>query len=671
MKGLRSRSVAFVILVVLALVGYRVIDATPSFSTLQPGQFREINQNLPINIVFVGYHQGSGPQNINEAVFRAGLPHRYRTIDVGPSSYIPNLNESNAVWIGNSFDYNYNVVYANQVFEDAYFNYLPSISVPCFVTAYQEYYNTQHSRTLDITSNICVEATSAEAWLAENAPPMLGVDTAQNTVFLINWYGRSDFRFHTYLPFGYPDNDPDTGFPWAFIQRSEMIGWGGTTPDDEQNGLGSLRRVWFQDLSAGPEWNTVNYLLDGDDPSWRGGQFAYTIPPVWEYGNLSTYRPFNDLSGDLAKVVRYEVIDTSFTKSPISPPALSPPKLPNSIQFDINLYQADPTWDLRDYITPSRITSEHHKLRPYNTQSTTLTNLPFSSRQAQVYQCGLSQQIHLFLDPSVPARHCYGNRGDANDLLLTDFFLYHRDHENQFIDGDADLEVPIFDYGVPDGLANPALLGIQDDDHVKGTRSSFIYTFTSNSYRQTRGMTNVTTHEAGHFMGLSHPHDGWDYEDFSYQGAYDPNFFYMWGGDGVDSVMSYINLSGNFSQFDRDNMNRYMTAIYINQANRILPAILSSPRANQVTPRLTSADGDATSALASYGTMDYLTAAVRAKSAYDRVVAAAAKINIPVEPEAYSADYRRHAPPRGLIDPPNGGRRFSPVPDSEGMRPIR
>ena len=643
--------------------------ATPTFTTLQPGQFREINQNLQVNIVLVGYHQGTGPRDINEAAFRAGLPHRYRTLDVGPSSYIPGNNESDAVWIGNSFNYNYNIVYANQAFEDAYFNFVPTISIPCGVTVYQQYYNTQHSRSLDVTDNICIEANVAEYWLAENAPSMLGVDTSKDTVFLINWYGRPDFRFHTYLPFGYPDSDPDTGFTAAYYQNSEGISWGGTTPDDEQNGFGSLKRVWFHDLSAGPEWNTVNYLLDTAE---FGGLRLYIMPPVWEYGNMSAYRPFDDLSGDLAKITRYVALDCLFTKSPISPPALSPPKMPNSIQFDINLYQADKNWNLHDYIKPDRLVSEHAKLRPYNTQSVSLTDLRFDNRQAQIYDCGRSQFIRLLADPSYPLTSCYGNRGDENDLLLTDFFLYHRDHLNQFIEGDADLEVPIFAYGVPDNLGLP-LLGIQDDNHYDGTRSSFIYYWLTNSERQfEHGMTQGLIHEAGHFMGMSHTHDGFDYEDLSYLGGFDDPYFFMWTGDESDSVMSYMFLSNNFSQFDRDNMNRYMTAIYINQANKILPTIMSSPRATEITSQLFSADSDAAAALTSYANMEYLNAAVSAKSAYDKVLAAATRINVHIEPEAWPADYRRHVPNPALIDPPKGQQRPNlPLANDQYLRPIR
>jgi hypothetical protein len=55
--------------------------------------------------------------------------------------------------------------------------------------------------------------------------------------------------------------------------------------------------------------------------------------------------------------------------------------------------------------------------------------------------------------------------------------------------------------------------------------------------------------------------------------------------------------------------------------------------------------------------MDYLNAAVSAKSAYDKVLAAAANINVKVEAEALPADYRAHRPNRRLFDPPTGQQR--------------
>ena len=100
----------------------------------------------------------------------------------------------------------------------------------------------------------------------------------------------------------------------------KLIAWGGTTPDDEETGLGSLHRIWFYDLSAGPEGWTDNWNVDDD--------YGYRMPPVWEYGNMAGYRPFDNLSGDLGKVTRYVGIDLLFTTSPLYKPAISPPRYP-------------------------------------------------------------------------------------------------------------------------------------------------------------------------------------------------------------------------------------------------------------------------------------------------------------------------------------------------------
>jgi hypothetical protein len=68
-----------------------------------------------------------------------------------------------------------------------------------------------------------------------------------------------------------------------------VIAWGGTTPDDEENGLGRLRRVWFYDLSAGPDswtdnWNVDDADVDGD------GLLDYRMPPIWEYTQAASGR---------------------------------------------------------------------------------------------------------------------------------------------------------------------------------------------------------------------------------------------------------------------------------------------------------------------------------------------------------------------------------------------
>ena len=169
-------------------------------------------------------------------------------------------------------------------------------------------YNDQQHNVLEVTANHHIDGPTVERWLALHPPA--GVDTRQDTIFFVNWYGRPDFKFHVYTKTNEPD--PDTGFNFgAEAESRKLIAWGGTTPDDEENGLGSLRRVWFYDLSAGPEswtdnWNVDDADVDGDDiPDYR-------MPPIWEYAK-GGFRAPSALSGDLAKVARYVGINLLFT----------------------------------------------------------------------------------------------------------------------------------------------------------------------------------------------------------------------------------------------------------------------------------------------------------------------------------------------------------------------
>ena len=61
--------------------------APPTLSTLEPGGFRTIEQDLTINVVFVGYEQGGGYQEINEGNFLGASPER-RINSAGPEGSI-------------------------------------------------------------------------------------------------------------------------------------------------------------------------------------------------------------------------------------------------------------------------------------------------------------------------------------------------------------------------------------------------------------------------------------------------------------------------------------------------------------------------------------------------------------------------------------------------------
>jgi hypothetical protein len=592
----------------------------PTLSTLEPGGFRNLEQDLTINVVFVGYEQGAGDRDIDETAFLGELPSEYRTVNRYPSFYFGNE------FLGVDFNFDYNLVYSDTTFEDAFFGYLDGIATPQPLTLYQGWYNGEVARSLDVTDNHWIDAPSVEQWLADNTNAMLGVDTSEYTVFFINWYDRADFKFHVYTKTDEPD--PDTGYNFGELRDSrKVIAWGGTTPDDEESGLGSLHRIWFYDLSAGPEGWTDNWAID-DAP-------GYTMPPVWEYGNLSGYRAFDDLSGDLGKVTRYVAIDLLFTTSPLYKPALSPPLLPEDIQLDINVFQIDPGSDGTDYFDEPLIAEELNDLQPLNNYTVEMNSQSFGSRFAKVYNC-------FYNDVS-----CFGQR--LFGIAFGDLFLYFNDHIINFLEGDADYEIPVFAFNATDELFT-CCLGFADDDWATGTQS-FVFAFDSPSVRNVSGygFTTTTIHEVGHHVGMSHPHDGYDYEadiDFGPSG----DFYFAWSGDESNTMMSYIDLNWDFSQFDRDNMNRYMTSIYLNQANTILADIYASPKAGQVGSLLMSADDYAAMALAAHDNMDYADAASYAKMAYDSVVAAALQLNIQLEPQSWQADYKAKGASPKFVD---------------------
>ena len=603
-------------------------SAQPSFNTLQPGQFREIEQNLQINIVFVGYRTFA---TVNAAFLLANLPKTNRAVN-----RIPSVDTGQLEFSGNKFNFTYNLVNSTQAFDNPYFAYLNNIAVAKPRTVYQDLYNQQPARRLNVGQNYQIDAVRAERWLAENAGPMLGVDTRQYTIFFVNWFGRSDFKFHVYARVN--ALDPDTGRSVGLDDFVQKISGGGTPADDPQTPLGSLRRVWFYDLSAGPDYNSRSWDLSVKDVD-GDGLTDRRIPPIWEYGNLSAYRPFNTFSTDHYLLIRYLAIDLLFTASPLYRVALSPPQLPSNLAMDVTFFEGDPARNALANFSPTVAGAVLSALQPFNHFTVRARDLPFDGGAKRVYDCN-------FFDTN-----CFGTRFPGGELF-GDMFLYFSDHLLQFLSGDADYEIPVFAYSTTDDYANGFFGGAAIDNFRDGTQSMVFVTFPETYFSTFNyGWTINLLHEVGHHLGLSHPHDGFDYDlGFNY-GARGSSFF-VWAGDSTSTIMSYLGDSTSYSQFDRDNMARWCTAAYINEANAILPKILASAQAEEVSDLLHDADVIAGTALAAYQIMDYVEAVTRAKSSYEQILAAAASLHVPIENEAWPADRKANANARfeGAVD---------------------
>jgi hypothetical protein len=156
-------------------------------------------------------------------------------------------------------------------------------------------------------------------------------------------------------------------------------------------------------------------------------------------------------------------------------------------------------------------------------------------------------------------------------------------------------------------------------------------------------------HEVGHHLGFSHPFQGY----LCITDTCGPGEFYPFGGNAstwfsmsgnyVTGLMTYVRVNNDYSRFELDNIQRWLTWEYLNVSNFIVAQIANSPRSGSVSAALTQADAQAGAALAAYQSYDYRAAQQRARAAYDGLVAAAAQINVHLSPSAYQAVRRNPA----------------------------
>ena len=211
-------------LAVLALLGAGLsapATAGAADDGLNPGGVTRFPERVRVNVVFVGFDEGDAPWR----AVRSELPSSAEPIVRSRAFY--GISEP----LGLRYSYDFQPHYTSQAWEDGFFRYLSSIAVEKPITDLQQAYNQQSGR-LDVTENHWIDAPSVEKRLIDSAPPQ--VDTRQPTVFFINWYGRSDFKFHVYTKTGEPD--PDTGHDFGTNDSRKLVAWGGTTQTTRRRG---------------------------------------------------------------------------------------------------------------------------------------------------------------------------------------------------------------------------------------------------------------------------------------------------------------------------------------------------------------------------------------------------------------------------------------------------
>jgi hypothetical protein len=578
-------------------------SAATDYRHLNPGGPANLPEEVPVNFVFIGFDLSEA----EKADYLAQLPERYKPVIRSRGFY------GGHELVGIHYTYDYEVFEPTEAWEDSFFAALASRATPAPRTDYQEIYNDQDG-TRDVGDNHFIDAPTVEKWLVDHAPP--GVDTSQDTIFFINWWGRDDFIDHVYTKIGEPD--PDTGYDFGLNRASrKIIAWGGTTPDDEETGLGhrGVNRIWFFDLSAGPEawggsYDVTNEDIDGD------GEPDYRLPSAWEYAP-GGYRDPSELASDLGKLARYAAINLLFTPSPLYPPYLTAPRLPDTINMRVRTYEGWPGHDAsEEFQTPELFWQEESELFP----------LPFALTLREEPLVGKSLDCYLgFLD-DVP---CYPKR-DQYPAFANLFLFNALEQLGGEQTRNGTYTAAGFNYASD---VDAFLLGFADDNWVDGTQSmvfNFIY---PGAVASGYGLTTTQIHEYGHHFGMSHPHDGYDWEtgiDYGPSG----NWFLAWAADESNSMMSYIDVNWDFSQFDRDNMARFQAAGYILNANAVAQLIVDAGKEDEVASYLQEADAEIGAATNSIKQHNYTRTWEKAHAAYKLTLKAAAKAKVEVNPSS-------------------------------------
>ncbi|MVN89207.1 hypothetical protein GO986_20950 [Deinococcus sp. HMF7620] len=599
-----------------------------TLKTLSPGKEDTVRTKLKVNIVFVGYRQTLPGQvatarQVSTQDFAQTLPKTYDAVNRIPSSY------GRTEMTGNSFDFDYNYVFANQAFEDDFFEFLTASGTEQAITLHQQRYNCQEYLVKDdpvcatpagninrpVTGNFEIDALKTENWLADNVS-RVGVKPGEHTIYFVNWYDRPDFKFHSYARADAADTD--TGAKFGELSNRRLIAWGGSTR------MGSAaQRVWFYDLSANPDpwtyaYDVTNLDVDGDDAA------DYRMPPIWEYGTRkASIGAGRKVSPDLALVARYTAINLLFTPSPIYRAALTPPQMPEEIELDLHVEQGAGARASAEVLKPQLMQERIAPLQPFTKFSTTVKETPLDGNLADVYKCFFPVEVEDVCSP---------NYFDFSGEALFQFGVkelreaYKTTPQNRY-------RLPVYLFN-DNQNSQGGLLGIAYDDGETGTQS-FVYSFLTPDLVGTQeqpgyGFTDTTVHEVGHHLSLSHPHDGYDSEqNLSYGPSGD--FFFVNGGDQSATIMSYNDLSRTFGQFNLDSQYRYLTAAYLNNTNAILELTRRAQKVSGVSSAALNADTLFTQAKAKYDALDYLGAAQLAHQGYRAVLGAAQQAGVAVQ----------------------------------------
>src|SRR5215831_15356799 len=532
-----KRCPTLVLILLLAILPGTGAAALPPLVNLTPGADLRIQQTVDVNVVLIGF---GGLVNPATLMAQPQIP---------TWNGVPQANGSGQTFIGQRFDFHYHVTMAPQWYENLLFPFLrqvasPQTPIPIVdgmppmpITPFQAVYNFCNvdpnfdptlGCSLDpaaprvnkrfVTQNYVLDAAFVEKVLSHSIQGLLGVDVTRPTVMLINWYGRPDYVDHIYIDPSEPD--PETGVQRGLYFMNELAGYGATSDSDPETCQGDciFHRLWFYDVSAGPMARTGGIDLVAPIQRFAFGGIAggpnYRFHHIADYGTVAgAYRPITTLLTDLARLVGAVFVSELAYGAPVYPPGLTPPLQPHHLVLDVNRWNWSGDNLAAQLNVPTMIGKMNALPYTFDANVTGQSDGP-DSRLGQVWQCSLTSGG---LGVQLLGQSCYGNR--YGGYALADLQAYFVSHQNQFLTGAPDYEVPIFEFNVPPALQSPLFTGLAGSTYgsapapqptvFPGIRQSFIYTSTTPDDNAFAGHGALLEHEVGHHLGFSHPFNGY------------------------------------------------------------------------------------------------------------------------------------------------------------------
>jgi len=554
---------------------------------------------ITVKVVFVGFDQTT----IDTSYFT----WKYQT----PAQRINNVwNWENWLETGVTFSLNYELVFTKPSFKQDLITYLRGIEkTETDVNRwfyYWEYDEKEEmwAKKFYTTDYVTYDAERVENWLFEHRDAYGGFPEDGWTFLLMYLPELPSLTYDQFKKYVRDYSEPKGVKPHYYSISPVDIDRGYALPyRDFMMGYGGHRRLWFLDLSAGPtwwsQWDDLPLQIVLKDQSI---QLDSSMGRQW----LTQYL------ADYTQELTYNIIVPEFIYDPIY-----------TRKYTFRVFVLDDRTDeektavpIKDTISPDFIKSAFEDLTPYATVNVTAD---FMDTDKYPELANLLDANRRLLETFAYKNILYETVEYIDERPI---YKYLQDNLNLFVPevrrDEHEFTVPIFAFALSGDTAFGGswkwYIGSDTDRTYWGSaqgdlvmigvsQTDFQYGDYADQPGKGLGLTNTVIHEAGHMVGLSHPHN------------------YGSIGDFIFSVMGYFTYDYMFGQHDKDALQRIHAdkvimnaSSTIQKARTILQSKVKSPETeallNEAENRLKEADNE-------YSRMNYTGALAKALEALE------------------------------------------------------